>query len=158
MERFILDGEPHVTPTMLAVPGTDRPMAPFSSHHCRPHAPFTGISTPIESRIPSGGTTAVNVMRWVRLVIENYNAVTGKHVACCDCFLMPLPPSKARNVEKVSADRDWVWSVYKPPTWRLHHRRGSEMRTQAVAKPYSSRLSRVSTRNARLPPETAQAR
>ena len=43
---------------------------------------------------------AVNVMRWVRLVIENYNAVTGKQVARERLFLEEFPELLWGNIER----------------------------------------------------------
>ena len=43
---------------------------------------------------------AVNVMRWVRLVIENYNAVTGKQVERERLFLEEFPDLLWGNIER----------------------------------------------------------
>jgi hypothetical protein len=43
---------------------------------------------------------AVNVMRWVRLVIENYNAVTGKQVGRERLFLEEFPDLLWGNIER----------------------------------------------------------
>ena len=43
---------------------------------------------------------AVNVMRWVRLVIENYNAVTGKQVERERLFLEEFPELLWGNIER----------------------------------------------------------
>ena len=43
---------------------------------------------------------AVNVIRWVRLVIENYNAVTGKQVERERLFLEEFPDSLWGNIER----------------------------------------------------------
>ena len=43
---------------------------------------------------------AVNVMRWVRLVIENYNAVTGKQVGRERLFLEDFPDLLWGNIER----------------------------------------------------------
>ena len=43
---------------------------------------------------------ALNIMRWVRLVIENYNAVTGKHVERERLFLEEFPEMLWGNVKR----------------------------------------------------------
>lgn len=43
---------------------------------------------------------AVNVMRWVRLVIENHNAVTGKLVESNRLLLEEFPDSLWGNIER----------------------------------------------------------
>lgn len=69
----------------------------------------------LESRIQKGETfpdehlrswrisreeVAVNVMRWVRLVIENYNAVTGKQVERERLFLEEFPDLLWENIKR----------------------------------------------------------
>ena len=46
----------------------------------------------------------VNVMRWVRLVIENYNAVTGKQVERERLFLEEFPDLLWGNIERFKVD------------------------------------------------------
>ena len=43
---------------------------------------------------------AINIMRWVRLVINNHNAVTGKQVELDRLFLEEFPESLSGNIER----------------------------------------------------------